>query len=107
MGFIFLGMIVLAFVLLRFTVFGEYVYATGGNFLAAGLSGVPTRAIITFVFSVSGAMAAFGGVILTSRLRIAQPTVAQSLELDAIAAVVLVELAFFGDAAESPAPSSR
>jgi ribose transport system permease protein len=96
MGFIFLGVTVLAFVLLRFTVLGEYVYATGGNFVAAGLSGVPTRAIVTFVFSVSGAMAAFGGVILTSRLRIAQPTAAQSLELDAIAAVVLGGTSLFG-----------
>ena len=96
MGFIFLVVTVLAFVLLRFTVLGEYVYATGGNFVAAGLSGVPTRAIVTFVFSVSGAMAAFGGVILTSRLRIAQPTAAQSLELDAIAAVVLGGTSLFG-----------
>jgi ribose/xylose/arabinose/galactoside ABC-type transport system permease subunit len=27
---------------------GEYIYATGGNFVAARLSGVPTRSIATF-----------------------------------------------------------
>jgi ribose transport system permease protein len=48
------------------------------------------------VFCVSGALAAFSGVILTSRLRIAQPTAAQSLELDAIAAVVLGGTSLFG-----------
>ena len=96
MGFIFLAVLILAFLLLRFTVLGEYIYATGGNFVAARLSGVPTRSIVGFVFCVSGALAAFSGVILTSRLRIAQPTAAQSLELDAIAAVVLGGTSLFG-----------
>ncbi len=96
MGFIFLGVTLLAFLLLRFTVLGEYIYATGGNFVAAGLSGVPTRVIVSLVFGLSGALAAFSGVVLTSRLRIAQPTAAQSLELDAIAAVVLGGTSLFG-----------
>jgi ribose transport system permease protein len=96
MGFIFLAVLFLAFLVLRFTVLGEYIYATGGNFVAARLSGVPTRSIVGLVFCVSGALAAFSGVILTSRLRIAQPTAAQSLELDAIAAVVLGGTSLFG-----------
>ncbi|PRD40708.1 ABC transporter permease [Phyllobacterium phragmitis] len=96
MGLIFIGLCVVAGLVLRLTVFGEYVFATGGNPEAARLSGLPTRFIVTAVFAVSGFMAALGGILLTSRLRIGQPTAAQGLELDAIAAVVLGGTSLFG-----------
>lgn len=96
MGLIFIGLCIVAGLVLRLTVFGEYVFATGGNPEAARLSGLPTRLIVTAVFAVSGFMAALGGILLTSRLRIGQPTAAQGLELDAIAAVVLGGTSLFG-----------
>lgn len=96
MGIIFVVVCLIAGLVLRATVFGEYVYATGGNAEAARLSGLPTRLMTTAVFAVSGLMAALGGIMLTSRLRIGQPTAAQGLELDAIAAVVLGGTSLFG-----------
>lgn len=74
---------------LKKTVFGRHVYATGGNAEAARLSGVKTDRVQIIVYTVSGAMAAVAGVILTSRLNSAQPTAGAGYELDAIAAVVL------------------
>jgi len=76
------------FVLTR-TVFGRHVYATGGNAEAAKLSGVNTDRVQVLVYTVSGAMAALAGLILTSRLDSAQPTAGVGYELDAITAVVL------------------
>lgn len=76
------------FVLTR-TVFGRHVYATGGNSEAAKLSGVNTDRVQILVYTLSGAMAALAGVILTSRLDSAQPTAGAGYELDAITAVVL------------------
>lgn len=96
MGIIFITLCIIAGLVLRYTVFGEYVYATGGNPEAARLSGLPTRGMIIAVFSISGLMASFAGMLLTSRLRIGQPTAAQGLELDAIAAVVLGGTSLFG-----------
>lgn len=96
MALIFIGLIVICGLVLRFTVFGEYVYATGGNPEAARLSGIPTRLMVTGVFAISGLTAALAGILLTSRLRIGQPTAAQGLELDAIAAVVLGGTSLFG-----------
>jgi ribose transport system permease protein len=96
MGLTFIVLCILAGRVLRLTVFGEYVFATGGNPEAARLSGLPTRFIVTAVFAVSGFMAALGGILLTSRLRIGQPTAAQGLELDAIAAVILGGTSLFG-----------
>jgi ribose transport system permease protein len=96
MGIIFLGIALVAGLVLRYSVFGEYVYASGGNAEAARLSGVPTRPVVTAVFAVSGLLSAGAGVLLSSRLTIGQPTAAQGLELDAIAAVVLGGTSLFG-----------
>jgi len=93
---IFLLVCLIAALALRYTVTGEYIYATGGNAEAARLSGLPVRRIVTMVFAISGALAALSGVLLTARLRIGQPTAAQGLELDAIAAVVLGGTSLFG-----------
>ncbi len=96
MGLIFVLTCVVAGILLRLTIFGETVYATGGNAEAARLSGLPTRGVIVLVFTLAGTMSALGGLLLTSRLRIGQPTAGQGLELDAIAAVVLGGTSLFG-----------
>jgi len=84
-----LVMFVVFWFLLTRTVFGRHVYATGGNPEAARLSGVNTDRVQILVYTVSGAMAALAGVILTSRLDSAQPTAGAGYELDAITAVVL------------------
>lgn len=96
MGLIFVVLCILAGALLRLTVFGETVYATGGNPEASRLSGLPTTRVLILVFAISGLMSALAGILLTSRLRIGQPTAAQGLELDAIAAVVLGGTSLFG-----------
>jgi ribose transport system permease protein len=84
-----LAMFALFWFVLTRTVFGRHVYATGGNAEAAKLSGVNTDRVQILVYTVSGAMAALAGVILTSRLDSAQPTAGAGYELDAITAVVL------------------
>lgn len=76
-------------VILRKTTFGRGVYAIGGNEEASRLSGLKVNGIKIGVYTISGAMAALAGIILTSRLNSAQPTAGTSYELDAIAAVVL------------------
>ena len=96
LALLFLAVVALAALVLRYTVFGEYVFATGGNAEAARLSGLPVRMIVTIVFALSGMLASLSGVLLAARLRIGQPTAAQGLELDAIAAVVLGGTSLFG-----------
>jgi ribose transport system permease protein len=84
------GFIVLIAVLLtRKTRFGRYIYAIGGNESAARLSGIHINKIKIAVYTIAGALAAVGGIIVTSRLDSAQPNAGVSYELDAIAAVVI------------------
>lgn len=53
-------------VALRRSVFGRWVYATGANSAAARLMGVPVRFVLVCSYALSGLMATFGGLLLTS-----------------------------------------
>lgn len=80
--------IVISFVLGK-TKFGTYVYAIGGNREAARLSGVPIKKVEIIVFTLSGLLSAFAGLVLCSRMYSGQPSVGDGYELDAIASCVL------------------
>jgi ribose transport system permease protein len=68
---------------------GRYIYAIGGNETAAKFSGIRINKVKIIVYSMGAALAALGGIIVTSRLDSAQPNAGVSYELDAIAAVVI------------------
>ena len=71
------------------TPFGRYVVAIGGNEDGARLSGVNTTFWKWFVYVFAGFVAAIGGIILASRLEVADPIVGVGWEFDAIAATIL------------------
>jgi len=76
-------------VLLRYFALGRYIYAVGGSFEAARLSGVPTRTTLITAYAVSGLTAALAGVMTASRLGVGAPTAGGLANLDAITAVVI------------------
>ncbi|QAR33490.1 ribose ABC transporter permease [Geovibrio thiophilus] len=88
---VFLMILVFAvsYYVLKYTRFGRYVYAVGGNEEASRLSGVRVSRVKTAVYAISGLLSALAGIIITARLSSAQPTAGAGYELDAIAAVVL------------------
>lgn len=81
--------VVVAVIITQKTPLGRYIYAIGGNVNAARLSGINIKKITITVYSIAGALAAVGGLIVTSRLDSAQPNAGISYELDSIAAVVI------------------
>lgn len=81
--------VLLAIFITRQTRLGRYIYAIGGNENAAILSGISIRNVKLIVYSIAGALAAVGGIMVTSRLDSAQPNAGSGYELDAIAAVVI------------------
>lgn len=93
---IMLAVFLMAYLVLGYTTYGNYVYATGGNEEISRLAGIPTNGIIASVYVISGLTAAIGGVLLVARLWSAQPNAAVGLELDAIAAPVLGGVSLFG-----------
>ncbi len=83
------GIVLITVLLMDQTRFGRYVYAIGGSESAARLSGVNINRIKIGVYTLAGALAAVGGLLVTSRLDSAQPNAGTSYELDSIAAVVI------------------
>lgn len=88
-GIVFLGFAVVAWVVLRQTLFGQYVYAVGGNAEAARLAGVRTRRVRAATFAASGLSAGLAAVLLLSWVRLAKPETGVGYEFDAIAACVV------------------
>lgn len=86
---IFLAVVVLGIFILHFTRFGRYVYAVGGNELAAKVSGVNTDRVLIGVYALTGALAGLAGIVLSSRVMSGPPAAGAGYELDAIAAVVI------------------
>jgi galactofuranose transport system permease protein len=78
-----------AWVTLRYTRFGRYVYAIGDSEEAARLMGLPADRLVLATYALSGALAGLGGVVLAARLGAGQPVAGTGWELDAIAAVVV------------------
>ncbi len=83
------GIVVAASILLRKTRLGRYIYAVGGNEVAAKLSGVNVKKVKLLVYTIAGGLSAVGGLIVTSRLNSATPVAGEGFELDSIAAVVI------------------
>ena len=83
------GAALLAGFVLSRTILGRYTFSMGSNEEATRLSGVNTVLWKTAVYTLGGAFAGLGGVVMAARLNSAQPALGQGYELDAIAAVVI------------------
>lgn len=81
--------LLIAFLVLRYTRFGRYVYMTGANPSGARLAGVNTGLIQASALAICGFTAGLAGLVNTGRLGSAQPQVIESYLIDAIGAVVL------------------
>jgi simple sugar transport system permease protein len=85
----FLAAICLFGAILRFTTFGRYAYAIGGNVEAAKLSGIKVAQVQLTAYLLSGLLAGIAGVLFVAQYRQGKPDAGTGLELDAIAAVVI------------------
>ena len=80
---------IISLLIINRTKMGRYIYAVGGNNLAATYSGINVSTVKFFVYTYSGIMAGLAGIILASRMYSGQPTAGEGAEMDAIAAVVV------------------
>jgi ribose transport system permease protein len=80
---------IVSHIILKYTKFGTYIYALGGNEEATRLSGVNVTRIKIYTYAFCGVAAALSGMILLARLGSGEPTAGQSYELNAIAAAAI------------------
>jgi D-xylose transport system permease protein len=92
-----LGLVIGFDLFIRRTRFGRYVFAVGGNAEAARRAGIRADGIRIVVFMLSGALAACGGVLATSRLlAVNQSSGGGDVLLNAVAAAVIGGTSLFG-----------
>ena len=94
--------ILVIFVFILFDIFlkksalGRQIYCCGGNPEAARLSGIPSKNVLTFVYTLSGFMAGLAGVVSVGRLASANANAGSTYDNDAIAACIVGGASFTG-----------
>jgi len=94
--FLLVGLYLLFYFILRYTVFGRRLYCTGGNIEAARIAGIHVERTIFFTYTFSSLLAGFAGFVLASRLATASPNIGAAFPLQSIAAAVLGGTALSG-----------
>jgi ribose/xylose/arabinose/galactoside ABC-type transport system permease subunit len=87
---------VVAHFVMEITPFGWSIRALGGNAEAARAAGIDTRRLAVTVYVLSGASAAFAGLLMSARLGSGQPSVGNGFELQVISAVIIGGTSMFG-----------
>jgi ribose transport system permease protein len=87
---------IIAGIVLGFTVWGQQIYATGGNRRAAEYAGINTGRVRAVSLVFSALCAAFAGCIYIAFYRSFTPTAGQFRELDGIASVIIGGGSIFG-----------
>ena len=93
---IFLVFIVLCHIVLKYTVYGRYIYSVGGNPEAARLSGINIDLIITSTYVITGFFVGLAAFILSARLNSSEAVAGMGYELNVIAVVVVGGTSLFG-----------
>jgi ribose transport system permease protein len=91
-----LGAAAVTTVILRYTRWGRWVYAIGGNPEAARRTGIPVNQVIISTYAVGGLFAGVSALIVYGRTATGDPNAGFLAELDAIAAVVIGGAGFLG-----------
>jgi simple sugar transport system permease protein len=93
---LFLAVVAIVFLLLRYTTLGRSLYAVGGNPVAARRMGINVEAVQTLAYCLAGSLAGIAGFLSAVKLRLANPQTLTGSELDVIAAAVLGGAAITG-----------
>jgi len=86
---IFLVLLAVSIYLLRYTRFGHYVYAIGGNENAAWLAGVKTRLVKAATYTIVGFTSAIAAMVYCAQSSSAQADANQGLEFQIITCVIV------------------
>ena len=93
---IFIGIVIIFWFLLRYTVYGRSLYAIGASPTAARLAGIRVKRVKTSLFVVSGLVCSLAGVLWTFRLATAVQNNGLGEELAVVAVVLLGGVSIFG-----------
>ncbi|WP_198948029.1 ABC transporter permease [Halorubrum sp. Ib24] len=81
---------------LRYTSFGQAIYALGSDESSARAVGISTTRLTVIVYGISGFFSAIGGLMLTGFTGVVAPTLGDTLLFPAFAAAVIGGISLFG-----------
>lgn len=87
--YIFVGLAILFYLILKYTVYGKHTYAIGSNEEGARMSGINVERHKVLVYAIAGLLAGVAGMVLSARGLTAQAGMGVMYELDAIAMTVI------------------
>ncbi len=82
-------LLVITSIILKYTVFGRYVFAIGSNEKTARLCGINVPLNRVFIYTLNSVFVGVASIMQYSNLTVGDPTAAVGMELDIIAAVVI------------------
>ncbi|GGN88588.1 MULTISPECIES: ABC transporter permease [Haloarcula] len=95
-----IGVLLFAFLvfglIMRFTTFGQAVYALGSSEKSAREVGIDTERLIIVVYTISGLLAAIAGLMLTGFVGVVPPLIGEGLVFQAFAGAVIGGISLFG-----------
>jgi ribose/xylose/arabinose/galactoside ABC-type transport system permease subunit len=95
-----IGVLIVAFLLfglvMRYTSFGQSVYAVGSDIKSAREVGINTDRLIIAVYTVSGLLSAIAGLMLTGFTGVVPPLIGEGLVFQAFAGAVIGGISLFG-----------
>ena len=95
-----IGLLVATFVLvglmMKYTSFGQAIYAVGSDEDAARAVGIDTDRVVVAVYAISGVLSAAGGLMLTGFISVVPPTIGDELVFPAFAAAVIGGISLYG-----------
>jgi ribose transport system permease protein len=89
LALIFIFLIILSHLVLKYTIHGRNVFAVGGNRIAAKEAGIRVGPHMLVNFILIGFLAALSGVLLSTQMGASTPNLGRNYELWTITAVVL------------------
>jgi len=95
-----IGLMLVAFLIiglvLRYTSFGQAIYALGSSEHSAREVGIDTERLIIVVYTVSGLLSAIAGLMLTGFVGVVPPLIGEGLVFQAFAGAVIGGISLFG-----------
>ena len=89
LAWLWIAVVIVGFLILKYTTFGRNIYVLGSGQEVAKLCGISIRKTVYMTYGFAGFLCGIAGVMLAARINSAVPTAGQSYEMNAIAASVI------------------
>lgn len=89
LAWLWIVVVIVGFLILKYTTFGRNIYVLGSGQEVAKLCGISIRKTVYMTYGFAGFLCGIAGVMLAARINSAVPTAGQSYEMNAIAASVI------------------